>query len=295
MAGRTSVAERVAAAQRASVESLAAYAGDSSPAVRRAVAARPDASGDVLRALIADRDLATRAAVAGNPGVPEDVLITLLTDRHWRVRLTAARNPAATPAARRAMCAAADPNVRLVLAQQPGLPAEIGAALARDEFVTVREALAACTDSPAVVAALLADPDGRIRGAAGINSLVTVPQLQALRHDTHRQARLAVVWANHRRAEVPVDDLLALARDRSFDVRYWLANLAGATREVYEILAHDRDEMVSTTARLWLLPPDDPRSKAGHRTGYPDPARLGEPTPFVAATPDELMRLLPGT
>jgi hypothetical protein len=305
MAGRGGVAERVAAAQHASAESLVAYAGDASPAVRRTVAARPDAPGEALRALVADRDLATREAVAGNLAVPEDGLITLLADRHWRVRLTAARNPAATLSARKAMCVAADPDIRLVLAQQPGLPSEIGEALARDESFKVRDALARCTDQPAVLAALLADGDGRVRGAAGVNSLTTVPQLMALRHDKDWRARNAVVWANSNGHEVPVDDLLALACDRSVNVRYWLANLPGATREIYEILSRDEDEMVSAAAELWLLPPDDPGYPANHehaptfldnlvtRTSYTDPARLGEPTPQLAAIPDELTQLPP--
>jgi Leucine rich repeat variant len=303
MAGRGGVAERVAAAQHASVESLVAYASDSSPAVRRTVAARPDAPGEALHMLIADRDLATREAVARSPAVPEDGLITLLADRHWRVRLTAASNPAATLSARRAMCVATDPDIRLVLAQQPGLPVEIGEALARDESFKVRDALAQCTDQPAVLETLLTDRDGRVRGSAGMNSLTTVPQLLALRHDKDWRARNAVVWANSDGREVPVEDLLALARDRSVNVRWWLANLPGATREVYEILSRDNDETVSATAQRWLLPPDDPGYPTNHkptptfldslvtRTNYSDPARLGEPTPHLAAIPDELTQL----
>lgn len=302
MAGRGRVAERVAAARHASAESLVAYAGDASPAVRRTVAARPDAPGEALRALVADRDLATREAVAGNPAVPEDGLITLLADRHWRVRLTAAGNPAATLSARRAMCVAADPDIRLVLAQQPGLPPEIGEALARDESFKVRDALARCTDQPAVLAVLLADGDGRVRGAAGMNSLTTVPQLMALRHDKDWRARNAVVWANSNGHEVPAEDLLALAHDRSVNVRYWLATFPGATREIYEILSRDEDETVSGVAEHWLLPADDPRYPANAptfldglvtRTSYSDPARLGEPAPHLAANPGELTQLPP--
>jgi hypothetical protein len=300
VSGRGRVAERVAAAQRASAESLVAYAGDGSPAVRRAVAGRPDAPNEALLALVADRDLATREAVAGNPAAPEDALIALLADRHWRVRLTAAGNPAATLSARRAMRVATDPDVRLVLAQRPGLPTEIGQALARDESVKVRSALAQCTDQPAVLAPLLADTDGRVRAAAGMNSLVTMPQLRALRLDKDWRARNAVVWANSAGHEVPVADLIALARDRSVNVRYWLANLPGATREIYEVLSSDRDQMVAATARLWLLPPDDPRYPANPAptfpdglvtsAGYADPARLGNPTPHLA---DALTRLPP--
>ncbi|MBL7261330.1 hypothetical protein [Paractinoplanes lichenicola] len=305
MAGRGRVAERVAAVRHASAESLIAYAGDTSPAVRRAVASRSDAPGEALRTLAADRDLATREAVAGNPAVPEAVLITMLADRHWRVRLTAAGNPAATLPARRAMCVADDPDIRLVLAQQPGLPPEIGDALARDESFQVRVALAECTDQPAVVATLLADSDGRVRATAGQNGLTTMPQLLALRHDKDWRARNAVVHANSNGREVPVEDLLALAHDRSVNVRYWLANLPGATREIYEILSHDQDEMVADTAKRWLLAPSNPAYPANHdhvqalfgslvtRSSYSDPARLGEPTPHLAALPDELTQSSP--
>lgn len=306
MTGWGRVAERVAAAQQASTESLVAFAGDESPAVRRTVAGRPDAPDEALRVLATDRDLATREAVAGNPAVPEDVLIPMLADRHWRVRLTAAGNPTATLSARRAMCVATDPNIRLVLAQQPALPSEIGEALARDESFQVRVALAECTDQPAVLEALLADGDGRVRGKAGLNPLTTLPQLLELRHDKDWRARNAVVWANSTGHEVPVEDLLALARDRSVNVRYWLANLPGATRKVYEILSLDNDDLVARTARRWLLPSDDPGYPANHEplptyldslmttTSYSGPDRLGEPPPHLAASAaDELTQLPP--
>ncbi|MBQ0982886.1 hypothetical protein [Micromonospora sp. M61] len=306
MTGRGGVAERVAAAQQASTELLVAFAGDGSPAVRRTVAGRPDAPGEALRVLAADRDLVTREAVAGNPAVPEDVLIPMLADRHWRVRLTAAANPAATLSARRAMRVATDPNIRLVLAQQPGLPSEIGEALARDESFQVRVALAEYTDQIAVLEALLADRDGRVRGKAGLNSLTTLPQLLELRHDKDWRARNAVVWANSNGHEVPVEDLLALACDRSVNVRYWLANLPGATREIYEILSRDNDDLVAGTARQWLLPSDDPGYPANHeplltyldslmtKTSYSGPERLGAPTPHLAApAADELTQLPP--
>jgi hypothetical protein len=111
--------------------------------------------------------------------------------------------------------------------------------------------------------------------------------------------------------EIPEDDLLTLARDRSVNVRYWLANLPGATREVYQILAQDADEMVATTAGLWLLPPDDPRYPGNHggqiqsdlaeflgadlfvQGDFSDSRYLGRPIPHVApGACDELARLV---
>ena len=134
--------------------------------------------------------------------------------------------------------------------------------------------------------------------------MTTMTQLVALRHDKDWRARNAVVQANSNGHEVPVEDLLAPARDRSVNVRYWLANLPGATREIYQILARDQDEMVSAAAAQWLLPPDNPGYPASHRhlptvpdslvtrNSYSDPARLGEPTPQLAAFPDELTQPL---
>jgi hypothetical protein len=79
-------------------------------------------------------------------------------------------------------------------------------------------------------------------------------------HDPSWGVRSSVAWSKSVHGwEIPEDDLLMLARDRSVNVRFWLANLPGATREVYQILAQDVDEVVATAAGLWLLPPDDPR------------------------------------
>jgi hypothetical protein len=197
--------------------------------------------------------------VAANTGTPADVLVMLLADTHWSVRLTVVTNPAASPEVQTAMCEAADQDIRFVLAQQPYLPAATVKSLARDPAWQVREILAECTDHPAALQALLEDNDTRVRAKAGMNPRTTAAQRRQLVRDPSWGVRNSVAWSKAVHGwDIPEEDLLLLARDRSANVRYWMANLPGATRAVYEILAEDPDEMVAAAARPWLLPPDHP-------------------------------------
>ncbi|MGK5683176.1 hypothetical protein [Actinoplanes sp. URMC 104] len=275
---------RAAAASHgdASPDLLTAMAQDPSRTIRRIVAGRVDTPPDALRELAGDADRATRQAVATNPATPAEVMIALLSDPHWSVRLSVIDNPSIDRTVQHAMCQATDKDVRLVLAQRPGLPAGISARLARDTKRVVREALAQCTDDPATLQLLLRDDDARVRGCAGMNPGTTVAQRRQLVRDPAWEVRSSVVHAKAVHGwEIPETDLLVLARDRSATVRYWLANLPGATRRVYEVLADDPDADIAFNAGLWLLPADDPR--------HPDAAR----NPSGHALPDMLegMRL----
>lgn len=268
---------RVAAASHpdAGAELLTGLAADASRNVRRVVAARPDSPADALRALAADPDRATREAVAANAGTPPEVLLALLADGSRDVRWAVPTNPAADLSVRRAMCASPDRDVRQGLAQRPGLPAGIVALLARDPAKEVRETMAGCTGDPAVLQTLLNDPEPSVRAAAALSGRTTAAQRRQLARDPAYAVRATLVHAmNYHGWDIPEEDLLLLARDRSVNVRYWVAALPGSTRPVYKILAEDPDEMVATAARAWLMAPgQSPRhGNSAHRGG---PRRSG--------------------
>jgi len=294
LARHKQVGRRAAAASHpdADWQLLAGLAGDRSRSVRRVVAARTDAAPDTLRLLAADPDRAVREAVAANTGAPDDLLIRLLEDSHWSVRWTVVTNPAAGETVQQAMCEAADQDVRFILAQQPHLPMDIVFKLAHDPARQVRGVLAELTDNLAALQTLLEDGDAQVRAQAGMNRATTDIQRRRLVHDPSRTVRNAVVHAKAIHGwDVPEEDLLLLARDRSVNVRFWLATLPGATLPVYEILAEDPDEMVAANARRWLLPADDPRfpgktardiltglTTQGH---FANPRQLGQPIPHA--------------
>jgi len=294
LAGHKLVRMRVAAAShpRATAELLSTLARDPSRNVRRVVAARPGTPPVALQALAADPDRGTREAVAANTATPSDVLISLLSDSDFAVRWCVVMNPAADLRVRRAMCASPDEDVRFVLAQLLGLPAEIIELLARDPAKQVRESLAESTDDPAVLQALLNDSEPGVRGCAAGNKGTTAAQRRQLVRDPVARVRAAVVhgvaihgW------DIPEEDLLLLARDRSALVRFWVAALPGSTRPVYRILAEDPAEEIATAARAWLMAPDNPTTTPdlpnqvlggiavqGHFT---NPAQLGRPIPKI--------------
>ncbi|GIM94771.1 hypothetical protein [Paractinoplanes toevensis] len=292
LAGHKLVRMRVAAAAHpnAGTAVLAGLAADSSKNVRRTVAARPDTPPEALQALAADSDRATREAIAGNVATPPDVLIALLTDSTFEVRWAATMNPAADQRVQRAVCASAGQDHRFVLAQKEGLPAEITLLLARDPAKQVRGILAERIGDPAVLRTLLDDPEPDVRAAAAQNAGTTAEQRRQLVHDPAQRVRAAVVHAMADHGwDLPEEDLLLLARDRSVNVRYWVATLPGSTRPVYEILAQDPDDMTAAAARQWLMVADQlthPENSAaqilrdiavqGH---FANPAQLGRPTP----------------
>lgn len=247
---------RVAAAAHpdATTTVLAALAADPSRQVRRVVAARPDTPEQSLRALAADADRATREAVAANAATPPDVLVSLLSDGDFGVRWAVTTNPCADPRVRQAVCVSPDRDLRLVLAQLPGLSAEIVTLLAADPDRRIRETVAERTDDPAILRALLTDPDPDVRGHAAHNAGTTAAQRQDLMHDPIATVRAAVVYAGATHGwDIPEDDLLRLARDRSALVRYQVAMLAGFLPPLYDILTQDPDESVATAARESLL------------------------------------------
>lgn len=246
-----------------------------SPVERRVVGGRPESPAAVLRMLATDRDSATREAVAANVSTPPDVLIALLGDSDFDVRRAAVTNPAAGLDVQRAACVSAPRDVREVLAQQAGTPAEIVALLARDPAREVRELIAGSTADPAVLQVLLEDPHPYVRGEAAQNPHTTAAQRRRLTRDRAASVRASLVHGMARRGwDIPEEDLLRLARDRSANVRFWLANLPGSTRPVYEILAEDPDDQIAVSARQWLRKP--PR-----RGGFPNPAQLGRPITTV--------------
>jgi len=257
----------VASDPGATAEVLGVLGRDASRTVRRVVAARVDAPPDVLRVLAGDPDRATREAVANNSGADPDVLILLLRDQHWSVRWSVVGNPAADLRVQEAMCASDDPDLRFVLAQSDGLPATIAAVLARDPAWSVREGLATNTDDQATLRILLDDPDPRMRAGAAMNAGTTAEQRRKLVHDPAWNVRASAVQSISAYAwDFPADDLFRLARDRSVNVRFWLANLPGSIRPVYELLARDPDDLVASAAGQWLLPPGYP-GYPGNRPG----------------------------
>jgi hypothetical protein len=137
-----------------------------------------------------------------------------------------------------------------------------------------------------------------------MNAHTTAEQRRRMVQDPSWEVRSAVVAAKSINGwDLPEEDLLTLARDLSVNVRYHLANLSGATRAVYDILADDSDEMVARNACAWLLPPDDPEYP-GNRTAdggllaglmqqghFGSPDYLGRPIPeFPTEAIEELER-----
>jgi len=270
---------RVAAASHpgATAAVLARLAGDSSPNVRRVVGARPETAVKALQRLATDPDRATREAVAGNTSTPPDTLISLLSDRDFDVRYAATTNPAADLRVQRAMCASPVSDVREVLAQRPGLPPEIVGLLARDPHRQVRETIAHSVDLPAVLQTLLDDPNPAVRATAAQNPHTTAAQRRQLTRDPAAQVRASVVHAMARHGwNIAEEDLLRLAADRSLNVRFWVANLPGSTRPVYETLAEDPDDQIAVSARQWLQKPAGPGHTVGRRR-FSNPAQLGRP------------------
>jgi hypothetical protein len=266
----------------ASAELLAVLAGDPSGKVRRIVAGRPRTTVEVLRMLAADSDAATREAVAANVSTPTDVLGLFAGDNSFAVRYAAMTNPAADSQVFEAFCASPHRDVRIILAQQPRLPAEIVALLTQDPAGQVREFLAEHTDDPAALEVLVDDPNPRVRAAAAQNRLTTPEQRTRLVRDPAAPVRVSSVNAMATLGwDIPEKDLLVLARDRSVNVRYWLAGLPGSTRPVYEVLAQDPDGQIATNARQWLTNPSNPAhlgDTSGHAFGrFSNPAQLGRP------------------
>lgn len=295
LVGHKLVHARVAAAAHpdATAELLATLAGDVSRNVRRMVARRPHTPPGTLQALAADPDHATREAVATNARTPPGILISLLSDGHFDVRWAATTNPAVDLRVQQAICAAPYQDIRLTLAQQPHLPAEIVALLANDPAWPVREAVAEHSDDPAVLPILLNDPHPDVRAMAAKNPHTTAAQRRQLVHDRNAQVRAALVLAMATLGwDIPEEDLLLLARDRSANVRFWVASLPGSTRPVYEVLAQDADGQIATNARQWLVNPNNPAHMGnpsgevlvgpGTRRRFPKPAQLGRPTPEIS-------------
>jgi hypothetical protein len=296
-AGHQQVRVRASAAAdpAAPPDLLAALARDASRTVRRVVAGRPETPGEALGTLVDDPDRQTREALAGNPGAPVEVLVALVGDPHWAVRYGVLENPAGGERVRRALCASDDRHLRGRLAGEPDLSDEIVALLLADPSPEVRAALGEATEDADVLATLLTDPDPKVRAAATMNRNATAEQRRAMVRDPSWGVRNAVIWGMSTWGwGVPEEDLLLLARDRSVNVRYWLANLAGSTRTVYEILAADPDRHVAATAERWLLSPDDPLFPADDGLG-----ELGELFGLPLATqghferPDQLGRPIP--
>ncbi|MBM2614843.1 hypothetical protein JIG36_04635 [Actinoplanes sp. LDG1-06] len=273
------VRTRVAAAAHpdATVEVLGSLAADPSGRVRRIVAGRERTPVETLRALAGDPDAGTREAVAANVRTPGEVLVALAGDRRYEVRYAAVGNPAAGDAVRETFCSSPYEDARLMLAQQPGLPSAVVARLARDPARAVREFVAEHTDDPDALATLVEDGHPAVRAQAAQNRHTTEEQRRQLARDPAATVRSALLHAMARLGWViPEDDLLRLARDRSVNVRYWVAGLPGSTRAVYEILAEDPDDQIATNARRWLVPGPE-------RGGFPDPRRLGRPAPHIDA------------
>ncbi|MBL7254337.1 hypothetical protein [Paractinoplanes lichenicola] len=275
---------RMAAAAHpdASVELLAALTTDASRKVRRIAAGRPRTPPTALRTRAADPDAATREVLAANVNTPIDVLCLLTSDKDFQVRYAAMTNPAADDRVLEACCASPHRDLRIILAQEPRLPAEIVALLTRDKVGQVREFLAERTDDPAALDILVNDPNARVRAAAAQNRLTTAGQRAQLVRDPAAPVRASLVNAMATLGwDIPEQDLLTLARDRSVNVRYWLAGLPGSTRAVYEVLAQDPDEQIATNARQWLTHPSNP-AHLGDTSGlalgrFPNPAQLGRP------------------
>ncbi|GAA0565203.1 hypothetical protein GCM10010172_55890 [Paractinoplanes ferrugineus] len=298
---------RVAAAAdpAATPSALADLAADPSRSVRRVVAGRPDTPPEALRTLVHDSDRQTRECLARNPGCPPDILIVLLTDPHWSVRWTVLDNPGIDPAkrldgpdhglaVRLAAARSDDKDMRYILAQRLGLEDEVIDLLLHDTSAEVRAALAERTDSPRTLESLFADPDPKVRRAAGFNADTTAEQRHRLVSDPAAQVRSAVSEAKSVHGwEILEEDLMLLARDRSVNVRWWLANGPGATRPVYQVLAEDRDESVATAARAWLMEPlrraPAVDEVAGIRVVGPrrmwGPRYVGEPIPHAEFDP----------
>ncbi|MGC5019085.1 hypothetical protein [Micromonospora sp. DT47] len=300
LAGHKQVRVRVSVASdpAAAPELLAKLASDPSRSVRRVVASRPDTTAEALRGFVSDPDRQTREALAANPGCPKDTLVSLLVDPHWSVRWAVVDNPGADVDVRRAICQSRDKDMRFILAQMLGLEDEIVALLQHDASVEVRTALAEQTDSRTALDTLLADPAPRVRAQAGMNPHTTADQRRRLVRDPAWEVRNSVVWSKATHGwQVPEEDLLVLARDRSVNVRYWLANLPGATPRVYGILAEDTDEMVANAAQLWLLSPDSAQHPNNHVAGIElDLARLlgsGLVRPGHAWGPEHLGQPIP--
>jgi hypothetical protein len=181
-----------------------------------------------------------------------------------------------------ALCASPHRDVRLILAQQPRLPAEVVTLLVQDPVGQVRECLAQRTDDPAALETLVNDPNPRVRAAAAQNRLTTAAQRGRLVRDPSAPVRVSLVHAMAILGwDIPEQDLLKLARDRSVNVRYWLAGLPGSTRAVYEVLAQDPDDQIATNARQWLTNPSNPAhlgDTAALALGrFSNPAQLGRP------------------
>lgn len=229
---------------------LEAMAADSSRTVRRALAGRSDAPDGLLGALARDPDLKTRQILVENPACPSTVLMILVEDPHWSVRWSLPDHPAVDVEVNHASCRSTDEDLRRLLAERRGLDDETEAVLAGDSSPHVRAGLAAHTDAPETLAILLADADPKVRVGATQNPLTTIDQHRLLANDKSAAVRSAAVQSG----KLPHDELQRLARDRSVNVRWWLATWPTTPETVLRILAEHPHPDVVTQAQARFRP-----------------------------------------
>ncbi|WP_343949661.1 hypothetical protein [Nonomuraea longicatena] len=240
------VRDRVALAADAGtgVEVLTLLAADRSPAVRRAVAGR--AVPELLALLAADRDLRTREAVVTNPVCPAAVLTRMVADPHWSVRGEVPEHPNLDAEAAEAVLASPHVTLRTLLAGRKGIDAAIERRLAADPAAVVRGSVARFTSVPDVLAVLVEDPETMVRASAADNPRLTTGQRSRLVRDRRSEVRVAVVNSGGRFTD---EESLLLARDRSVEVRWWLATSSTVPGHILRILLSDADEGVVCQAQ----------------------------------------------
>ncbi|GAA2895940.1 hypothetical protein Acy02nite_25920 [Actinoplanes cyaneus] len=219
-------------------------AADPSKTIRLAVAGRSDLPGTVLITLASDDDRNVREAVATNPRAPRETLLRLVSDPHRHVRWAVAHNPACDEHVQRAICASPDEDLRYQLIYRKDLAPDVAAALASDSSVNVRGEFAMETIDPAALATLSTDSVAKVRAGAAMNTRTTAEQRRVLAGDPSALVRSALV----RTVTLEEEDLQRLVRDRSVEVRWWMAAALLTPPHIRDVLREDPDPSVRQQA-----------------------------------------------
>jgi len=208
--------------------------------------ARTTASPERIAELALHRSIEVRFSISRNPAVGDDVILSLIDDNSANVRISAADAAKHRGQLHELLSRSPFPEVRATLAGAASLPLATGLShdlqllLARDEAVEVRHTLARLTAYRDVFDLLLADGVPRVRGYCAHNPRISKKQMSTLVADGSWVVRACSLAG----FQFPTDDqVIALAKDRSAQVRWAALMRFPKPHEVIDLLLHDSDEM----------------------------------------------------
>lgn len=213
-------------------------------AERRRAAAGTDLTADGAAELATDPDRQVRQALAANLRTPDATLLGLLTDRDFHVRWNAAQNPAASDVVRaRALELGGDVAAAVGQLARSLSPSLVDAVVAHADRRVRQQAI--CVE-PAVHRRLAADTETLVR--RHVAAYTTDPELLTeLAGDRAAGVRFAVA----QNLACPRATVIALAGDRSKDVRWGVMAHRPGDHELSALLKDDPDEHVRVAAGSW--------------------------------------------